>query len=100
MAKKKFDAELVDAIVAGEHPASAWLAGDCAIDPLSVEVAVSAIEAARRQQAIGQLRDARDSASNKAVRKAAGAALHGLCTEAQPVAQPWDWSPEVLGGRE
>jgi hypothetical protein len=88
MAKKKFDAALVDAIVAGDHPASAWLTGECAIDTLSADVAVSAIEAARRQQVIGPLIDARDNASTKSVRKAAGAALHRLKSAGVSVEEP------------
>ena len=99
MAKLKFDKAVVAAILAGDHPASAWLSGQGDINALSREVAISAIEAARQQQAGALLDAARSGAKDKAVRKAAGAALHRLksagVTVARAPSQATAWSPRA-----
>ncbi|MFT4978363.1 MAG: hypothetical protein ACI8S6_004273 [Myxococcota bacterium] len=94
MAKKKFDAATVDAIIAGDHPASAWLSGTGSLDAFSPDVALSAIEAARRQEASARLQAVKQSTTNKMLRKAAGAALHrlkaaGVTVEEASSGQTW-----------
>lgn len=96
MGKKKFDAALVAAIVAGDHPASGWLRGERNIDELDADVALAAIEAARQEQVITPLQAAKASAASKAVRKAAGAALHRLKSagvEIEDVRSVQTWRP-------
>ncbi|MEL6346290.1 MAG: hypothetical protein AAFV53_24480 [Myxococcota bacterium] len=79
MAKKKFDAAIVEAIRAGSHEASGWLKGEApSIDEMTFDVAMAAIEAARQEQRGALLDATRRDARDKKVRKAAGAALHKL----------------------
>lgn len=94
MGKKKFNAALVAEILAGDHPASAWLRGEAGIESLAEPVALSAIEAARQRQDGARLQAAKDSGASKAIRKAAGAALHklkaaGVTVEAARSKQTW-----------
>ncbi len=93
MAKMKFDAATVEAILAEEHPASAWLSTGEGLDDLDLRDALSAIEAARRAENSTRLQDARKGAAHKLVRKAAGTAIHrlkasGISVDAV-VAQQW-----------
>jgi hypothetical protein len=93
MAKVKFEAATVEAILAGEHAASAWLSSGEGLDELELRDAVSAIEAARRAENGTRLQEARRDAGHKLVRKAAGAALHRLkasgVSVSAAVAQQW-----------
>ena len=98
MAKKiKFSAATVEAILAGEHAASAWLSAGTGLDELSLQDAISAIEAARRSENSERLQEARKGAAHKLVRKAAGAALHRLKSSGVAIAAPTTqvWTPRA-----
>ncbi len=97
MAKMKFDAATVEAILAGEHAASAWLSTGTGLDDLSQRDGLSAIEAARRAENSTRLQEARKDAGDKLVRKAAGAALHRLKASGVEVvaAVAQQWAPSA-----
>ncbi|MFT5682011.1 MAG: hypothetical protein ACI8RZ_002929 [Myxococcota bacterium] len=93
MAKMKFDAATVEAILSGEHSAAAWLSTGTGLDDLDLSDAISAIEAARRSENSTRLQEARKGAGHKLVRKAAGTAIHRLkasgVTVAAAATQQW-----------
>lgn len=107
---KKYDAAVVDALLAGQGDATAlaWLAdGSGDLSTVDAGVALAAIEAATRTQAVAQLQTL--ERAPKELKKAARRALHKLKTQGVDVAkaparsfslgaQPIDPDPRALVG--